>query len=138
VEVKARKERKEPPMATDVSYILRYHASMDLLVPNTHFSGQMGKFFTPGNGVTRGWCDPAHYDNNKCWPVKKWIRFPSSFRTTPQVITSLSLLDTDKNKNVRTRVFPSSISRYGFNLNIHKWADTLLYIVEASWIACGN
>jgi hypothetical protein len=96
----------------------------------------MGKFYTGGNGATIGWCDESHYNMNQCWPVKTWIRFSNSYKTTPQVSVSISHLNSES--TVRVDVSASSVDNHGFYITINRWASTKMYSVRVSWIACGN
>ncbi|XP_062520587.1 collagen alpha-1(II) chain-like [Corticium candelabrum] len=100
---------------------------------------EMGTFLTRGNGVSAsvGHCS-SRYSQSQCWPVLKYISFSRRFSSTPAVTVSISLLDSYKNRNVRVHVYPSSVTTSGFRANISKWGDTIMYIVELSWIACGN
>ena len=50
-------------------------------------------------------------------------------------MVSLSLLDTEKNTNLRINVYAEHIDTSGFDLRIATWHDTKLYRITATWIA---
>ena len=120
------------------SYIVRV-CIVNTDCTHTTCLGEMGTFLTRGNGVSAsvGHCS-SRYSQSQCWPVLKYISFSRRFSSTPAVTVSISLLDSYKNRNVRVHVYPSSVTTSGFRANISKWGDTIMYIVELSWIACGN
>lgn len=63
------------------------------------------------------------------------VTFAKSFATIPTVTTALTLVDLDKNANQRLEVYPTNITPDGFDLNIHTWADSIVYVVGVTWTA---
>lgn len=67
--------------------------------------------------------------------VLKYVAFPRHFNCIPQVEVAMSLIDVDHNFNTRITVSAQDISIAGFNLKVGTWWDTILYVVDATWIA---
>lgn len=63
------------------------------------------------------------------------VTFAKSFATIPTVRTALMLLDLSKDTIQRLRVYPTNITPDGFDLNIHTWADSIVYQAGVTWIA---
>ncbi|KAG6379429.1 hypothetical protein JVT61DRAFT_11899 [Boletus reticuloceps] len=59
------------------------------------------------------------------------IPFPSP----PNVVVFFNLIALDKHHNWRLKTTATSIDANGFTLNIETWADTILYVAQACWIA---
>jgi hypothetical protein len=59
--------------------------------------------------------------------VPFWIDIPFSrpFKNTPQVVTFLSMFDTEHGKQIRLKTYASEISRNGFRLNLATWDGKL-------------
>ena len=69
--------------------------------------------------------------------VQKWINFSENFTQSPKITTTLSLLDSDRNRNLRVSCKALNISKNKFLLKISTWAGTKLYAARCSWIAHG-
>jgi len=67
--------------------------------------------------------------------VDIYQKFDNIFSKTPKVIVTLSRLDASVGTDVRIAVTARDIDSNSFNLRILTWSDTLIYGVDASWIA---
>lgn len=63
------------------------------------------------------------------------IDFETAFTEKPQIILSITQMDSDKEANVRINVEAISISRDGFTLKVSTWADSKLFSISGSWLA---
>lgn len=63
------------------------------------------------------------------------VKFDKPFETVPQIITSVNLVDADKENNTRFNLEAISISRDGFVIKIWVWAETKIYGIGGSWFA---
>lgn len=63
------------------------------------------------------------------------VRFPTPFRTKPDVFLSVTQLDADKEANQRYNVEAMSISRDAFTIKIRTWADSKVYSISGYWMA---
>jgi hypothetical protein len=63
------------------------------------------------------------------------VNFAKGFDVKPSIILSVSLLEADKDTNVRYDVVAKSISRDGFMITIKTWSDTKIYTIGGSWLA---
>ena len=63
------------------------------------------------------------------------IGFPQPFAAPPNVAVALSGVDGEHNVNLRVWVEAVDVEGHEFNIRIHTWADTLLYLVRVTWIA---
>lgn len=86
----------------------------------------------------------SDYENNgKMWSGsgtrqrKKTIVFSEPFEAPPAVQVSMSLLDMDKDTNMRADVQAKNISTTGFDLIFRTWGDTRVARARLSWIAMG-
>ncbi|WP_067540939.1 H-type lectin domain-containing protein [Nocardia crassostreae] len=66
------------------------------------------------------------------------VVFAKPFNMPPDVTIALSMLDVDESKNARVRVEAQNITDKGFDLVCGTWADTILYSVNADWLAFGD
>ena len=71
------------------------------------------------------------------WPYIKRVKFHSSFKQPPKVTYGLYFLDSLHTKNLRVDAVISKVTNTGFQLLMKAWADTILYGVKISWMACG-
>ncbi|MEP5153509.1 H-type lectin domain-containing protein [Planktotalea sp.] len=69
---------------------------------------------------------------------KRTIIFSEPFDEPPSVQVSMSLMDLDKETNVRSDVMAQNISTTGFDLVFRTWGDTRIARVRLSWIAIGG
>lgn len=63
------------------------------------------------------------------------VKFDKPFTKKPQVILSVTQIDSDKETNTRYNVEAISISRDGFTLKVRTWADSRLFSISGYWIA---
>jgi len=63
------------------------------------------------------------------------IDFETPFNTKPQIILSITQIDSDKEANVRVNVEAISISRDGFTLKVSTWSDSKLFSISGYWLA---
>jgi outer membrane usher protein FimD/PapC len=63
------------------------------------------------------------------------IDFETPFKEKPQIILSITQMDSDKEANVRVKVEAISISRDGFTLKVSTWADSKLFSISGYWLA---
>ena len=63
------------------------------------------------------------------------IDFETPFKTKPQIILSITQIDSDKEANVRVNVEAISISRDGFTLKVSTWSDSKLFSISGYWLA---
>ena len=62
-----------------------------------------------------------------------WKKYP----TAPRLPLGLTLLDVDKNQNIRINASTSDITRESFNASLNAWADTTLYAASLTYIEAG-
>lgn len=70
------------------------------------------------------------------WPFEKYIRFNPPFTATPSFVYGLSVLDFAHTRNVRAVATIKSLTRTWVVLHLNKWADTFMYGLKISWMAC--
>lgn len=63
------------------------------------------------------------------------IKFAKPFTKKPQVLLSVTQIDSDKETNTRYNVEAISISRDGFTLKVRTWADSRLFSISGYWTA---
>jgi hypothetical protein len=63
------------------------------------------------------------------------IDFETPFKEKPQIILSITQIDSDKESNVRVIVEAISISRDGFTIKVSTWADSKLFSISGYWLA---
>ncbi|HEX9253345.1 MAG TPA: H-type lectin domain-containing protein [Ignavibacteriaceae bacterium] len=63
------------------------------------------------------------------------IDFENSFTEKPQIILSVTQIDSDKETNLRYNVEAISISRDGFTIKVRTWADSKLFSISGYWLA---
>jgi hypothetical protein len=63
------------------------------------------------------------------------VNFAVPFASQPQIVLSVTQIDTDKKSNTRYRVEAISISKDGFTLNVTTWADSKIFSISGYWIA---
>ncbi|KAF8123253.1 hypothetical protein EV363DRAFT_1228913 [Boletus edulis] len=68
-------------------------------------------------------------------PASVRINFERPFSSPPKVVVFFNLIALDKHRNWRLSTTATSIDANGFTLNIETWADTILYVAQACWIA---
>ena len=77
-----------------------------------------------------------HMMNSRGEPsITKHIEFDVKFKKAPKVMVSISLLDTERDTNLRVNVYAEHINTSGFDLRIAIWDDTQLYRLRSSWIS---
>jgi hypothetical protein len=62
------------------------------------------------------------------------IKFENPFNKKPQIVLSVTQIDSDKDSNCRYNVEAISISRDGFTLKVHTWGDSKLFSVSGYWV----
>ena len=68
-------------------------------------------------------------------PSSVRVNFERGFVTPPKVVVFFNYIDLDKNRNWRLHVSASDIDVNGFTIHINTWGDTIMYAVQACWIA---
>jgi hypothetical protein len=68
-------------------------------------------------------------------PSSVRVDFERRFVTPPKVVVFLNYIDLDKNRNWRLNVRASGVDVSGFTLHVETWGDTIMYAVQACWIA---
>jgi hypothetical protein len=63
------------------------------------------------------------------------VDFETPFTEKPQIILSVTQVDSDKESNVRFNVEAISISRDGFTLRVRTWSDSKLFSISGYWLA---
>jgi hypothetical protein len=63
------------------------------------------------------------------------INFLNPFESRPEVIVTVSSLDSDNGANLRFNVEATAISRDGFTVKITTWGDSKLFGIGGNWIA---
>lgn len=63
------------------------------------------------------------------------INFARPFVTPPKVISFLTSLDMANTANWRVKTYVDGIDAKGFTIHVDTWADTILYLGGAAWIA---
>ncbi|XP_013400200.1 uncharacterized protein LOC106166253 [Lingula anatina] len=74
--------------------------------------------------------------SQKCQSQVKHVRFDHPFDMPPNVMVAISTFDIWNGANSRLTTYHSGVTSQGFNVSIKSWADTHLYYVKVSWIAC--
>jgi hypothetical protein len=82
--------------------------------------------------------DGKMWSGNGTRQRKKTIVFSEPFEAPPSVHVSMSLMDLDKETNVRSDVLAKNISTTGFDLIFRTWGDTRVARVRLYWIAMGG
>lgn len=62
------------------------------------------------------------------------IKFDKPFTKKPQVILSVTQIDSDKESNTRYNVEAVSISRDGFTLKVRTWAESKIFSISGYWV----
>lgn len=62
------------------------------------------------------------------------VKFEKPFNKKPQIILSVTQIDSDKESNLRYNAEAISISRDGFTLRVRTWANSKLYSVSGYWV----
>lgn len=73
--------------------------------------------------------------NNGERTVTMDISFSKGFETKPNVILSVTQIDSEKDANQRYNVEAISISRDGFTLKVRTWADSKVFSLSGFWMA---
>jgi len=63
------------------------------------------------------------------------VKFETPFTKKPQIVLSVTQIDSDQKTNQRYNVEAVSISRDGFIIRVRTWADSKLFSVSGYWIA---
>lgn len=63
------------------------------------------------------------------------VDFETPFTQKPQIILTVTQLDSDKESNVRYNVEAISISREGFTLKVRTWSDSKIFSISGYWLA---
>ena len=126
------KNLKELILQNDIK-IENLNKYINQITPTNDMNIQSGEYY--GDFYT--------YDNNYKYmmysngerTVTKRIYFDKKYKKTPKVMVSFSLLDTEKDTNLRISVFPEHIDISGFDLTIYTWDNTKIFRVKAIWIS---
>lgn len=68
----------------------------------------------------------------------KFITFEKSFPSKPLIVINICGLDTSKDRNTRVAIEAKDITNEGFSIQFFTWADSIIYALNASWIAYFN
>eukprot|EP00118_Oscarella_pearsei_P011223 m.73670 g.73670 ORF g.73670 m.73670 type:complete len:200 (+) comp35855_c0_seq5:473-1072(+) len=107
-----------------------------------YFPSILGYPGKPGKTLHSSQCQLGTTSQLVCWPVLCRndnylpVKFKKAFPSNPTVTLGITNLDASKDFNVRIAVRPTKITKYGFQAYIVTWADSILYGVTLSWIAC--
>ena len=63
------------------------------------------------------------------------VKFETPFTKKPQIVLSVTQIDSDQETNLRYNVEAVSISRDGFTIRVRTWADSKLFSISGYWIA---
>lgn len=74
-------------------------------------------------------------DNTGDRSITVSVEFPVPFETKPDVIVSVSHLDTNKDFNMRYSVSVLSVSRDAMTIKVRTWADTVIFGISGYWLA---
>ena len=66
----------------------------------------------------------------------KYVAFKKAFKAPPKVMIGLTLVDSNKDQNVRVRVSADSITKKGFNIKFKPWNSSITYQMGVNWMAC--
>ncbi|XP_028402211.1 uncharacterized protein LOC114525188 [Dendronephthya gigantea] len=141
------------------SLLIAYCVASAAIDKGNHISNQVENRVTPEYktdkkpeptsqvGKNRAFCTQCQMGTvgQDCWPNSDLCRtqrfhvnFTQSFEEAPSVIVSLHNLDVDQNFNLRVNGIAVNITSSGFDLWHRAWADTKIYGLGYSWIACPN
>ena len=93
-----------------------------------------------GEYIEEFWKDKDHYINSSSVgyrPVIKHISFKEQYKTTPQVLVSLTGVDCDNKFHTRVYICAKDINICGFNLEIATYGDSKVYYAKVNWISFG-
>ena len=65
-----------------------------------------------------------------------YVKFARKFKETPKVMIGLTLIDTNKDQNVRVRAEVTHVTRIGFNIRFKPWDKSITYQIGVNWMAC--
>ena len=77
------------------------------------------------------------YEGTDYRSYKYYITFNEKYENVPNVMVSISQLDTDSETNLRIDVSAENIDTSGFYCTIMTWHNTKIYRVKVSWISFG-
>ena len=63
------------------------------------------------------------------------VKFETPFTKKPQIVLSVTQIDSDQKTNQRYNVEAISISRDGFTIKVRTWADSKLFSISGYWFA---
>ncbi|CAB4010064.1 Thioredoxin domain-containing 3 [Paramuricea clavata] len=64
------------------------------------------------------------------------VQFIRSFKTVPKVMIGFTLVDTNKDQNVRVRASVEGVTQNGFNIRFNPWDKSITYQLGVNWMAC--
>ncbi len=70
--------------------------------------------------------------------IVQYVRFYHPYAEVPDVICYLVSIDSSKHRNHRMDVGPQNVTASGFELHFVSWADSIIYELEAEWLACSK
>ena len=91
---------------------------------------ESGKFTV--NRDTRGY---NLHDNEGPRSFTLEVRFREAFASKPEIILSVTSVDSNNKANLRYRIESSFVSPEGFILKFSTWEDTKIYSMEGQWMA---
>lgn len=69
---------------------------------------------------------------------RRKVSFAETFRSPPAVHVSITMWDTDGDRNQRADIAADKISETGFTLVFRTWGDSRVARVRAGWMAIGE
>jgi len=70
--------------------------------------------------------------------IRRRVTFPEPFRSVPTVTVGMSLLDSDKDANLRAHVLAENVARRGFEIVFRTWNDSRIARICVDWMAIGE
>lgn len=66
------------------------------------------------------------------------IRFTEMFRKKPEIMLGVTLLDMEKDENIRYKMEVSFVTTEGFVLKIMTWGNTRIFNIGGNWMAISD
>lgn len=94
----------------------------------------------PGDiDIQTGRCNTYGFDktttDEMSMRIVRYVKFYNQYAEVPEVICYLVTIDSSELKNHRMHVESENITTSGFELHFISWADSIVYELEAEWLA---